>query len=71
MNNKKIKLADLKVKSFITGESESIKGGYKDVTRGYTCHIVAHTDDCKPSDVNVCEASFDRKCAWSIGGLYC
>lgn len=72
MKNKKIKLTNLKVNSFVTNESAAIKGGAPLYTGGHNCKYPVHTEDnCQPSDVNLCEASFERHCPWSVGGLYC
>ena len=69
MKNKKIKLADLKVNSFVTGQTSSLKGGRPGFT--FDCPADLWTEKCVISDGYACEASYDNKCAWTIGALYC
>lgn len=68
MKSKKIKLSELKVKSFITEESAAINGGKELIST--KCGVaVLFTDKCKPSEG--CEPSFEAHCAWTKGKYYC
>ncbi|MEL6556991.1 MAG: pinensin family lanthipeptide [Bacteroidota bacterium] len=70
MKDKKIKLSELKVSSFVTEQSAKIRGGER-LTEAPPCFkpMPLYSDKCKPSEV--CEASFEAHCAWTKGKYYC
>lgn len=72
MKKKKIRLEDLKVSSFITDQTSSIKGGAPVKTAGNFCAIDPFSEKCRPSDHDYgCEASIELVCSASLARVDC
>ena len=69
MKKEKIKLTDLKINSFVTGESSKLKGGRPGYT--FDCALVPLSDSCPTEHKYGCQASIELLCSATLARIDC